>query len=353
MYALNTLRLGLIPAQDIDTLELLDAFETVEAPTPEQVAELEVEHGHEIVAFLHAYLGSMPEAHRPFYHYGLTSSDLTEFDLHVSVRDHSVAMDHLLFDLLNELHIKVDEYAGVQRAGRTHGQTAELTTLENQLNYFKTQAQAIRLDLQKIYRATPLKYPGPTGVSTDQQPLKQALGFEVVPSTQIVPRYYLHRWANTYLQVANLLDSMAVFVRLGARSEIGEFREGAADSRHGSSAMPGKKNPIQSERISGLARVARGHHSALTNVAGLWEDRDLSNSSTERVSVPGIAQTVEYMVLQMTEVVRDLQIDIERISANADDPRTRANKRQNQLQRENRISVLDASDLATKGEDSQ
>src|SRR5690606_41067664 len=124
---------------------------------------------------------------------------------------------------------------------------------------------------------------------------------------------------------------------LGCRSEIDEFSEGMAANRQGSSAMPGKKNPIDSEKICGLARVARGYFASISEVSNLWEDRDLSNSSTERIAIPGLAATVEHMTNTAIGVAQGLIIHTDRIEANAADPRTTTNAQQATAQLENKI----------------
>lgn len=300
-----------------------------------QWEKAEQETGHEIVGFLAAYLERLPGFTHKYVHYGLTSSDLVEYDLHVATNHHALSLS-VDVQALNMAVVRLGEDFPVYRAGRTHGQTAELTTLRHQMQVYSNVLKRLRQSLLGI--ASPVKSPGPTGYSE----LREANGS--VPSTQVVPRDYLLEWACVYLRVANLMDSLATFIRLGCRSEIGEFREGA--ERVGSSAMPGKNNPIASEKVCGLARVARGHFLALAEVSNLWEDRDLSNSSTERISVPGLAATAEHMVLTMTDVIENLVVDGARIEQNARDPRTRTNAGQNWIQKKRGVGPLEASRIA-------
>lgn len=177
-----------------------------------------------------------------------------------------------------------------------------------------------------------MKSVGPVGNSTIRESLEGDYLFEV-PSFQIIPRDFLTGWASDYLRLASFLEGLANFVRLGSRSEINELREGKTGTRQGSSAMPGKENPIDSEKVVGLARIARGYHLALSEVSGsLWEERDLSNSSTERIAVPGLAATVEHMLETMLNVVVHLQINVSNMNRNARDPRCVTNLLQTQEQ---------------------
>jgi adenylosuccinate lyase len=162
-----------------------------------------------------------------------------------------------------------------------------------------------------------------------------------VPSTQIVPRDYLIEWAMLYQRIALASESLALFIRCGARSEIGEFFEDV--DRVGSSAMPGKRNPIDSEKVCGLARVSRGHLLTLMESYALWEDRDLSNSSAERIAVPGMAATVEHMTNTMLKVVRVLGINHTKVAQNAQDSRTRTNYNQSYIQRSEKVGPLEAA----------
>lgn len=304
----------------------------------------EMDLGHEIVGFLQAYLDRLPAEVHPYVHYGLTSSDLVEYEMHRAMSNHAERLSDEIRRLSFVLRTKSTKYDGLERAGRTHGQTAEVTTLSHQLNLYHD-SFLLLVGRMLVYRNRHLtKTPGPVGHSPLRKPI-----LDWVPSTQIIPRDVLMDWANDYLRLAGMLESLAMFVRLGSRSEIGEFREGLGRFRQGSSAMPGKQNPIDSEKVCGLARIARGYHLALSEVQGvMWEERDLSNSSTERIAVPGLAATVEHMVATMLQVMSNLEVDGARIGQNAQHPATRANMVQNEIQKTEKVGPIEASRIARK-----
>lgn len=346
-YAVLAAKSGVFWPRDSDDAEDAVAFFTsLPSPTVDRVAAAEQRHGHEIVGFLDAYLELVPSAYRPLVHYGLTSSDLTEYDLFHAIRDHARGLAALVHALVVVLGDRATEHDGLARAGRTHGQTAERTSLSHQLRVFRDEFAYLRDQIEEYTDSTPFKTPGPVGYSPIRQPPPD---LRVIRSTQVIPRTHLIEWAALYLRLSNALETLATFIRLGARSEIGEFAEGAADARQGSSAMPGKRNPIESERVCGLARIARGYFSALAEVSGLWEDRDLSNSSTERIAVRSLAETAEFMLGTMTRVVTDLQVDRVRMLENAADPATRANTNQNEYQLLHRVGPIEASRAVAKG----
>lgn len=308
--------------------------------------------GHEIVGFLEAYLDRLPDSIHRFVHYGLTSSDLVEWDLHSAMSSHATD----IYDRCGRLDFALrrieDTHIGSKRAGRTHGQTAELTSLGHQIYVHRMSLYRINTSiLLQAGQTRVVKAPGPVGNSPLRGAPSTVVGVEHPMSFQIIPRDILTGWASDYLRLAQFLESLAMFIRLGARSEIGEFQEGAAKDRQGSSAMPGKRNPIDCEKVSGLARIARGYHLALSEVPGSqWEERDLSNSSTERIAVPGLAAIVEHMLDTMIGVIENLVVDETRMLENTYDPATSANHRQNVNQRTLRVGPIEASRI-TKEED--
>jgi adenylosuccinate lyase len=107
---------------------------------------------------------------------------------------------------------------------------------------------------------------------------------------------------------ASSLDKFATEIRHLARTEVREVQEPFAEGQKGSSAMPHKRNPVASERISGLARVIRGNaQAALENVA-LWHERDISHSSAERVIFPDSCGLLDFMLVEMTAVLEGLRV---------------------------------------------
>lgn len=351
-YAIDAIEQGLLGGHELSDCDRWKK-EILEAPlvSVDMWRDFEKGHGHEIVGFLAAYLDRLPDETHKFVHYGLTSSDLVEFDLHLAIADHANALVYIHLERIKDtLADRAMAYTSFSRAGRTHGQTAEMTDLGHQFKVFRTTLQRLIYDLRRWTDSTLIKSPGPTGNSHLRR--SQGLGGTTTrESTQILPRDILSGWAADYTRVAAFLESLAMFIRLGARSEIGEFQEGAAAGRQGSSAMPGKHNPIDCEKVCGLARLARGYNLAISEVQGaLWEDRDLSNSSTERVAVPDLAATVEHMAMTMVVVLRDLVINEKRITANASVWATRANHRQNEIQRTLGVGPIEASKLASEQE---
>ena len=135
-------------------------------------------------------------------------------------------------------------------------------------------------------------------------------------STQIVQRDRHAEFMTALAVTASSLDAFATEVRHLARTEVREVQEPFAEGQKGSSAMPHKRNPVASERISGLVRVVRGNaQAALENVA-LWHERDISHSSAERVIVPDSCGLLDFMVAEFTKVVEGMRVYPDRMRAN-------------------------------------
>lgn len=292
---------------------LTDWFTSLEAyptPTPEAVKTREATTGHDVVAFLSLYTQTMPDVLKRHIHRGLTSSDLVEYSHHAAMYYHGRVMADKIDDLVETFR----RWEGVNtlRAGRTHGQIASATTWGNQLGVQFDTFRLIERQIRDICAHILIKTPGPVGVSGNMRGRLDRVrswspGHVTVRSTQVIPRDRQMEWAAMYLRLAGALENLALQVRLGSRSEVGELREGATANRVGSSAMPHKKNPIDSEKVCGLARVARGYFATIAEGAALWEDRDLTNSSMERIAVPDLAAVVEHMIDTMIKIMTNLE----------------------------------------------
>jgi adenylosuccinate lyase len=135
-------------------------------------------------------------------------------------------------------------------------------------------------------------------------------------STQVIQRDRHAEYVAALAICASTLDAIATEIRHLARTEVREVREPFAEGQKGSSAMPHKRNPVVSERVSGLARVLRGHTvTALENVT-LWHERDISHSSAERLLFPDATGLLAFMLRDLTWVIDGLVVDADRMFAN-------------------------------------
>lgn len=281
------------------------------------VATRESYTGHEVVAFLQIMEERNPDI-KQHLHVGLTSSDLVEYAWTVATEQHA----RIIVDKIGVLDAALKNLPHAQRLSRTHGQVGWVTTLQKQVEPTAAALRSIESDLNRWRNVRPLKTSGPSGaypvIGYRTVGVAAMINRKAYPSTQILHRDHLLAWAALYLRLMCTLENLALQVRLGSRSEVGEVREGAADSRAGSSAMPQKKNPIDSERVTGLARIARGNFLALSEGVALWEERDLSNSAPERIAIESMAGVAEYCLTKITSVIESLIVNVHRMDRNMD-----------------------------------
>jgi len=143
------------------------------------------------------------------------------------------------------------------------------------------------------------------------------LGLEPAPiSSQVIQRDRHANYLTTLAVIASSLDNMAVELRHLQRTEVREAEEFFSEKQKGSSAMPHKRNPVNFEQVSGLARVVRSNaQAALENVA-LWHERDISHSSAERIILPDSTILADYMLAKMASLIESLVVYPERMKAN-------------------------------------
>jgi adenylosuccinate lyase len=297
--------------------EAAEQIRAAGAPDAATVQRREHATGHEVVAFLAIMDDRLDEAGQTHLHYGLTSSDLVDnahFDaLFLSTQ---VYVQHL-GNLVQTLSIKARELEFAPMLGRTHGQAAEPTDFTYRLLQFRLMAYRASEQMKETRRHLMVrKFPGAVGTSSIYD---GTVDNWQVPSTQIISRDFQVEWATSCLRAVSVCEAIATEVRLLSRSEVEEVMEGGAINRTGSSAMPHKRNPIQSEKICGLARVARSYLPPIMDLVAQHHDRDLTNSSIERTVVPDLANLTGYLLLQTEKLVGELWIDKARMRRNLDE----------------------------------
>ena len=291
--------------------------EAASSITVEEWLEAEKRRGHDIAA-LAELLGEKAggEAAR-YVHLGLTSYDVVDTAWALVLREALSIIKGRVRRLAERLAELALRYRDVPVIGRTHGQHASPVTLGFKLaNYLYELARRYQALCDAEKRVVKAKIGGSVGTLAfwallwgEERALQlrdrvaEKLGLEPhTITTQVAPREGFAELACQLAALAGVLEKLALEVRELSRPEIGEWFE-APLGRVGSSAMPHKANPVVSERICGLARVARGLAiPALENIA-LWHERDLTNSSAERVWIPHMLLTIDQMLLDALEVL--------------------------------------------------
>ncbi len=308
---------GVVPAEVAEQARANAAF-TVEA-----VDEREKVTDHDVAAFVDVLAASVgPEGGR-WIHYGLTSSDVLDTALALQLRragEIVVAGARAYRDALVERALEQRDTLCV---GRTHGVHAEPTTFGLRLAGFAFEADRNLRRLQAAFAQLAVgKLSGAVGTYASVPPAVEArvmerlgLGREDV-ATQVVPRDRHAELLGAIAIAGAGLERFATEVRNLQRTEVREVEEPFATGQKGSSAMPHKRNPIRTERITGLARVLRGYaQTGFENVA-LWHERDISHSGAERVVFPDATILLDYMQDLGTKVAAGMTIRADRMREN-------------------------------------
>jgi adenylosuccinate lyase len=299
------------------------AVRSARCPTPEEVSAREETTNHDLAAFVDLLGEGAGAAAAGWVHYGLTSSDVLDTALGSSLKESADLLLGAVASLFEVVKRRAEEHRATYMIGRTHGIWAEPTTFGLKLAGWAFELARDHARLEAAREAVAVgKISGAVGTYAHLPPEVEShvcgsLGLGVEPaSTQVTAR---DRHAE-YLQAVALtgasIERMATEIRHLQRSEVAEVREAFGKGQKGSSAMPHKRNPILSERMTGMARLLRGYAQVgLENVA-LWHERDISHSSAERVVLPDASIVLHYMLVKFANLIDNLVVDVERMQAN-------------------------------------
>ena len=315
LHAFETL--GKVPAG------VAAATEVAACPTPEEVAEREAVTNHDLAAFVDLLGQAAGGDAAGWVHYGLTSSDVLDTAGGILLRESADLLSESLGALRSSVVARAREHQDTFMIGRTHGIWAEPTTFGLKLAGWAFELARDEERLAAAREAVAVgKVSGAVGTyayvpATVEADVCHRLGLGVESaSTQVTARDRHAQYLSALALIGASVERMATEIRHLQRSEVGEAREGFAKGQKGSSAMPHKRNPILSERMTGIARLLRGYAQVgLENVA-LWHERDISHSSAERVVLPDASIALHYMLVKFKGLVDDLVVDQERMTLN-------------------------------------
>src|SRR6266568_4408500 len=308
--------LGVIPKEVVPVIRAKGDFNIA------RIDAIEAEVKHDVIAFLTSvaeYVG--PEAR--FIHQGMTSSDVLDTCLSVQLVQ---AADELLGDLdmvLESLKLRAFEHKDTVCIGRSHGIHAEPVTFGLKLAsfYAEMQRNRVRLAAARENIATGA-ISGAVGTFANIDPYVEEdvcskMGVKPEPvSTQVIPRDRHAEYFCVLAVIASSMERIAVEIRHMQRTEVLEAEEFFSKGQKGSSAMPHKRNPITGERLTGLARVLRGHAVAALEDVALWHERDISHSSVERIIFPDSCTLLDYMLATLAQLTDGLIVYPENMARN-------------------------------------
>jgi adenylosuccinate lyase len=313
--------LGEIPQEEVEELAEKADFSV------ERIHEIETETNHDVIAFVTAVSeavasrGSADVARH--LHFGLTSSDVLDTAGALQLRE---ALN-LIHEEAKKLALSLCEMAlshqNTVMVGRTHGVHAEPTTLGHKLAVW---AFEMERNLERLAHAEEVasvgKISGAVGTYANVDPKVEALTCEELglkpasASTQIVQRDRHAEVLSALAILGSTLEKVALEIRGAQRTEVRELAEPFRSGQKGSSAMPHKRNPILAERLCGMARLLRGYAAVGFENNALWQERDISHSSAERVVLPDSTTVAFYMLRTTLRILKGLRVDEARMREN-------------------------------------
>ncbi|MFL6523781.1 MAG: adenylosuccinate lyase [Nitrososphaera sp.] len=294
--------------------------------TSARVIELESVSEHDTAAMVEALSEQVSAKSNLWIHYGLTSNDVIDSSTCMQMRDAFSIIVSKVASLAQLLVNKAAELKDVPAVGRTHGQHASIISFGLKFAVWAAEMakhiERIKEGEKRFLVCKTLGVVGTGSLMGDkalevQKIVAHNLGlYPVDAATQIVPRERFAEMQFCIALVGSTLDKIATEIRNLQRTEIGEVAEPFRKGQMGSSAVPVKRNPIKSERVSSLARIVRSFvEVSMENIVS-WHERDLSNSANERFALPMASILLDEMLNAMTMVIRELKINKERIAYN-------------------------------------
>jgi adenylosuccinate lyase len=308
---------GAIPREDVGEI-----LARAVVPSPERVAEIERVTDHDVAAFVDAVAEQLGPEGR-WVHYGLTSSDVVDTALSLQLQEAGHLIVEGIERALDAVVTQAEAHRNTTCIGRSHGIHAEPTTFG-----WKLAGWAFELDRgrTRVLRALETnrvgQLSGTVGTYAQVEPeversACERLGLEPDPlSTQVIARDRHAELLSALALVATSLERFATEIRHLARTEVREVEEPFAKGMKGSSAMPHKRNPKVAERLCGLARVVRANSLVGLENVPLWHERDISQSSAERVVIPDSFLALDYMLDRFHWIVSGLVVYPERMQRN-------------------------------------
>ncbi|MBD2508699.1 adenylosuccinate lyase [Nostoc muscorum FACHB-395] len=308
--------LGYIPSQAVEEIKAKADFD------PKRVLEIEAVVRHDVIAFLTNVNEYVGEAGR-YIHLGLTSSDVLDTALALQLVASLDLLLQRLEDLIQVIREKAREHRHTVMAGRSHGIHAEPITFGFKLAGWLAEVLRHQERLRILRQTIAVgKISGAVGTYANVEPRVEAIACQKLglkpdtASTQVISRDRHADYVQQLALVAASIERFAVEIRNLQKTDVLEVEEFFAKGQKGSSAMPHKRNPIRSERLTGMARLVRSHAGAALENVALWHERDISHSSVERVILPDACTLTHFMLSEITDLVKNLLVYPENMERN-------------------------------------
>jgi adenylosuccinate lyase len=310
--------LGVVPRDAAVTIRERADFDVAAIEDREQVTD------HDMAAFVDVVQERVGLPAGAWVHYGLTSSDVVDTALCSQLAKACDVLIDALTELDRAVTARAHEFRDTAMVGRTHGIHAEPTTFGAKVALWALQIRRDRERLLRARRAIAVgKLSGAVGTYSNVDPRVEervcaALGLTPVPATQVIARDRHAELLYVCASIGASVESFALEIRHLQRTEVGEVEEPFRAGQKGSSAMPHKRNPVKCEQLCGLARVLRSNLQAGFEDVALWHERDISDSSVERIILPDSLVLAHYVSTTFTTVVRGMRVSPARMLENLD-----------------------------------
>ena len=298
-------------------------LETLDKIKPEDIDSLEKKTGHDIASFTILLAEALGDCGK-YVHLGFTSYDIVDTVWALLIRDALAVVKNRLVKLIEELMKLSMKYKDTVMVGRTHGQHALPITFGFKLaNYVYELSRSLERILDSEKRTIKCKCSGAVGTMAAWN--NKGLNIEYIVcssfnlrpheiTTQVAPRDGFAELICNLSILASQLDRLALEFRELSRPEISEIA--LLPTKIGSSTMPHKRNPAVAERVSGLAKVARSLAIVALENIPLMHERDLTNSSSERILIPHMFLIIDQMLLDILKTINTIHVNIEAMVRN-------------------------------------
>lgn len=294
--------------------------------TVKRIKELEAKSDHDTAALVESLSEKCTKDARPWIHYGLTSNDLVDTSNSMQMRDALQIIEPKVAKMALLLAKRSIQHGKIPAVGRTHGQHASIISFGLKFaNWAAEMARHVERIEEIKKRVLICKTLGVVGTGSmmgakslevQKRVAKRLNLFPADVTTQIVPRERYAEYVFELALIGATLDKIAVEIRNLQRTEIGEVAEQFKKGQMGSSAVPVKRNPIKSERVSSLSKILRSQIAITFENIPLWHERDLSNSANERFVLPTAAILVDEMLETMIKIISNLMVNEKKIIDN-------------------------------------
>ena len=301
-------QLGKISKEDLYQIQTKSRFNV------ERIKEIEKEVKHDVIAFLtnlNEYVGDSGR----FIHVGMTSSDILDTGLSLQLRESCNLLIKEIEDLENSIKDLAGKHKDTLMIGRSHAIHGEPISFGFKLAGWLAEVIRDKKRLKDLRTKIAIgQVSGAMGTYANTDPKVEEITCNILnlkfdeASTQVIARDRHAEYVQVIALVGASLDRFATEIRNLQRTDVLELEEGFSEGQKGSSAMPHKRNPIRSERVSGLSRILRSYvNTSLENVS-LWHERDISHSSNERIMLPDVSICLHFMLREMTEIIKNLKV---------------------------------------------